>query len=98
MLFFCGMAKKIVKEIKSKKGKQLGQTITEYTRLGKRMRELRIKRGYSSFESFAYDNDLPRVLYGNYEKGEGNITYKNLLKVIKALNVSITEFFSEGFN
>lgn len=98
MPLFCKMAKKIVKEVKVKKSKQLGQVNTDFTKLGKRMRELRIKKGYNSFESFAYDNDLPRVLYGNYEKGEGNITYKNLLKVIKALNVSITEFFSEGFN
>lgn len=92
------MAKKIVKDKKSKKGEQLGQVTTEHTKLGMRMKELRIKKGYSSFESFAYDNDLPRVLYGNYEKGEGNITYKNLLKVIKALNVSVSEFFSKGFN
>ena len=98
MLFFCGMAKKIVEVAKDAKGKQLGQVSTDYIKLGKRMRELRIKKGYNSFESFAYDNELPRVLYGNYEKGEGNITYKNLLKVIKALNVTITEFFSEGFN
>lgn len=97
MLLLCVMAKKVVKDKKDKKSKQLGQVTTEYTKLGKRMKELRIKKGYSSFEAFAYDNDLPRVLYGNYEKGEGNITYKNLLKVIKALNVSITEFFSEGF-
>lgn len=58
------------------------------------MRELRIKKGYNSFETFAYDNDLPRVLYGNYEKGVGNITYKNLLKVVRAMNISINEFFN----
>lgn len=91
------MAKKTIKAVKSKKAKQLTGANVDFMKLGKRMRELRIKKGYSSFESFAYDNDLPRVLYGNYEKGEGNITYKNLLKVIKALNISITEFFSEGF-
>ena len=96
MLLLCSMAKKIVKKASNKKGK-LGQTSTDFIKLGKRMRELRIKKGYNSFESFAYDNDLPRVLYGNYEKGEGNITFKNLLKVINALNISIKEFFSEGF-
>lgn len=71
---------------------------SDFVKLGKRMRELRIKNGYKSFEAFAYDNDLPRVLYGNYEKGVGNITYKNLLKVIKALKVSVKEFFNEGFD
>lgn len=71
---------------------------SDFIKLGKRMRELRIKNGYKSFEIFAYDNDLPRVLYGNYEKGIGNITYKNLLKVIKALKISISDFFREGFD
>ncbi len=97
MLLLCVMAKKMVKKVAKKKGKQLGQINADFSALGKRMKDLRIRKGYNSFEAFAYDNDLPRVLYGNYEKGEGNITYKNLLKVIKALNVSVSEFFSEGF-
>ncbi len=82
------------KESKNKKD----NPAEDFIKLGKRMRELRIKKGYNSFEAFAYDNDLPRVLYGNYEKGAGNITFKNLLKVIKALNVSFREFFSTGFD
>lgn len=88
-----------VKEIKSiKPPKDKSSPIdSDFIKLGKRMRELRIKSGYKSFEAFAYDNDLPRVLYGNYEKGTGNITYKNLLKIIKALKVTMKEFFDEGF-
>ncbi|MGQ0828761.1 MAG: helix-turn-helix domain-containing protein [Bacteroidota bacterium] len=85
-----------IKTQKTKKEK-LTSSDSDFVSLGKRMRELRLKKGYKSFEIFAYDNDLPRVLYGNYEKGVGNITYKNLLKVIRALNVSVKEFFSEGF-
>lgn len=96
MLLFCNMAKANTKIVK-KKLKQDAEKGNDFIKLGQRMRELRIKKGYNSFESFAYDNDLPRVLYGNYEKGEGNITFKNLLKVIKALDVSIKEFFNEGF-
>lgn len=86
----------IKKEKKSKNKKD--NPAEDFIKLGKRMRELRIKKGYNSFEAFAYDNDLPRVLYGNYEKGAGNITYKNLLKVITALGVSINEFFRTGFD
>lgn len=70
----------------------------ELKKLGNRMRMLRIKKGHSSLEKFAFENDLPRVLYGNYEKGKGNITYRNLLKVAHALDVSIGDFFSEGFD
>lgn len=86
--------RKIEKVSKNKKN----SPTEDFIKLGKRMRELRIKKGYNSFEAFAYDNDLPRVLYGNYEKGAGNITYKNLLKVIKALDVSFKDFFSTGFD
>lgn len=98
ILLFCYMKDKVntVKATKSKIEK-VDNAGLEFIKLGKRMRELRIKSGYKSFETFAYDNDLPRVLYGNYEKGVGNITYRNLLKVIKALKVSIKDFFSEGF-
>jgi hypothetical protein len=99
ILFFWSMKPK-VKEIKSiKSAKDKSSPIdSDFIKLGKRMRELRIKRGYKSFEAFAYDNDLPRVLYGNYEKGVGNITYKNLLKVIKALDFTMKDFFNEGFD
>ncbi len=71
---------------------------SDLVKLGKRMRQLRIKKGYTSFEMFAYDNELPRVLYGNYEKGTGNITYKNLMKVIRSLGVSTTQIFNDEFD
>jgi transcriptional regulator with XRE-family HTH domain len=78
------------------KGEKL--VTSDFVKLGKRMKELRLKNGYKSFETFAYDHNLPRVLYGNYEKGIGNITYKNLLKVVKALKISLRDFFNEGFD
>lgn len=66
-------------------------------KLGDRLKTVRIKKGYTSVERFAFDNELSRVLYSNYENGTGNITYKNLLKVTKALDISLKDFFSEGF-
>lgn len=67
-------------------------------KLGDRLKVLRVKKGFTSLERFAFDNELSRVLYSNYENGKGNITYKNLLKVTKALNISLKDFFSEGFD
>ena len=66
-------------------------------KLGDRFKKLRVKKGYMSVEKFAFDSELSRVLYSNYESGKGNITYKNLLKVTKALGISLKDFFSEGF-
>ena len=99
-MLFCTMAKKTaVKKVSpTKNGTALVPENIDSKKLGNRMRELRIQKGYKSAEIFAYDNDLSRVLYGNYEKGQGNITYKNLLKVIRALGVSIADFFSQGFD
>lgn len=64
--------------------------------LGKRIRELRIKAGYSSHEAFAYAHDFPRTQYGRYERGN-NITFTNLVKVVRAFDMTLEEFFSEGF-
>lgn len=98
MVLLCTMKPKAVGLKKNTKVEKSDSLNGDFVKLGKRMRELRIKKGFNSFEAFAYENDLPRMLYGNYKQGVGNITYKNLLKVVKALGVSISDFFSEGFD
>ena len=65
--------------------------------LGKRFRQLRKDRGYTNYELFAFDNNIPRAQYGRYEKGE-DLRFSSLLKVLKALNISLEEFFSKGFD
>lgn len=67
-----------------------------YIRLGKRITELRKKAGYTSQETFAYDADIPRALYGRYEKG-ANLTISSLHRILKFHKISLTEFFKNGF-
>ena len=69
----------------------------DLVKLGKRIKALRIKNGYSNYETFAYENEIPRAQFGRYERGE-DLRYSSLLKVIKALGITIEEFFSEGFD
>jgi len=69
----------------------------ELKKLGERIKSLRLKKGYTNYENFAYDNDLPRAQYGRYENGQ-DIRFSSLVKVIKALGVTMEEFFSEGFD
>jgi len=64
--------------------------------LANRLKELRSKKGYSNYEQFAFDNELPRAQYGRYEKGQ-DLRFSSLLKVLKALDISLEEFFREGF-
>lgn len=64
--------------------------------LGRRLKELRIARGYSNYEQFAFDNELPRAQYGRYEKGQ-DLRFSSLVKVLGALDITLKEFFDEGF-
>lgn len=66
-------------------------------KLGKRLKELRIKKGYTNYEYFAFENEIGRAQYGKYETG-GNIQFDTLIRIIKALDISIKDFFSEGFD
>lgn len=66
-------------------------------KLGKRIKQLRIQRGYSSYEYFAYDHEISRAQFGRYEKGE-DLRFTSLIKVINAFGLTLNEFFSEGFD
>lgn len=66
-------------------------------RLGKRIKQLRIQKGYTSYEYFAYDHDISRAQFGRYENGE-DLRFSSLLKVVNAFGISLEEFFSEGFD
>lgn len=69
----------------------------ELKKLGDRIKALRIKKGYTSYEKFAFDNDISRAQVGRYEQGK-DIQFSTLIRVCNALGVTISEFFSEGFN
>jgi len=66
-------------------------------KLAKRIKDLRIKAGYTSYETFAYEAGISRTMYGNYENGSDMRT-TNLRKIAKAHNMTLEEFFSEGFD
>ncbi len=61
-------------------------------RLGQRIRELRISRGYSQ-EDFAYEVGLDRTYMGSVERGERNIAALNLIRIAKALKIEVGELF-----
>jgi len=65
--------------------------------LGERFKKLRKERGFSNYEQFAFDNEIPRAQYGRYENGE-DLRFSSLLKVLKAMDISLKDFFSEGFD
>jgi transcriptional regulator with XRE-family HTH domain len=68
----------------------------EATLLGKRIKQLRVAKGYSSQETFAYDNGYTLSYYSRVERGE-DIRFTSLIKVCRALDTDLESLFSEGF-
>ena len=80
-----------------KKANQGLNTEAELKKLGKRIKQLRIDKGYSSYEYFAYDNNISRAQFGRYEKGQ-DLRFSSLIKVIAAFEMSVSDFFAEGLD
>ena len=66
-------------------------------KLGERIKSLRISKGYTNYEYFAYEHNIPRAQFGRYERGE-DLRFSSLVKVVKAFGMTLPEFFSEGFD
>ncbi len=69
----------------------------ELRKLGARIKKLRIAKGYSNYEHFAYQNNIPRAQFGRYENGQ-DLRFSSLVKVVSALDMTLHDFFSEGFS
>lgn len=59
---------------------------------GRRIRELRANIGISQ-EELAFRSGLHRTYIGAIERGEKNLSLKNIEKIANALNINIYEIF-----
>ena len=71
-------------------------TEDELKKLGERIKALRIARGYTSYEYFAYEHGISRAQFGRYEQGQ-DLRFSSLVRIVNAFGISLEEFFSEGF-
>jgi hypothetical protein len=62
--------------------------------IGDKLKKLRIKKGYPAYDYFAFEHDISRVLYWRMEKGT-NFTIGSFLKVLKAHDMSMKDFFKD---
>lgn len=69
----------------------------DLVKLGKRIKSLRLAHGFTNYEYFAYEHNIPRSQMGRYEKGE-DLRYSSLIRIVKAFDMTLEEFFSEGFD
>ena len=61
-------------------------------RLGKRIRELRLKRGWTQ-DVFADKSGFHRAQVGAFERGELNVTLGSLLLLAQSLKVKVVDLF-----
>jgi transcriptional regulator with XRE-family HTH domain len=72
-------------------GKPRKKPIPESQRkFGQRVRQLREKRGWSQ-EGFAHEGGLGRSFSGAIERGEKDVRLSTLIKIAKALAMSVAE-------
>ncbi len=65
----------------------------ELIKFGNNVRELRNQKGFSQ-EAFADSVGLHRTYMGGIERGERNISYLNLIKIARALDMDLNELIS----
>jgi len=63
--------------------------------IGKKLFQLRVKKGYKSHASFAEAHNLPRVQYWRMEKGKSNVTLRSLHKVLSIHHMTLEQLFEE---
>lgn len=63
-------------------------------RFGQTVRRLRGQKGFSQ-ESFADKAGLDRSYIGGVERGERNISLRNIVRISMALQLSLSQLFSE---
>lgn len=70
----------------------LDENQSNYKKIGNRIKQLRVKAGYSSGEKFAYEYEINRSQYLRYEYGT-DMCISTLLKITDAHNITLHEFF-----
>ena len=72
--------------------KPVKKTLDRHIRkICKKLKEIRIEKGYNSYENFAWDNDLPRVQYWRLENGV-NFRMESLLRVLDVHKMKLEDF------
>jgi transcriptional regulator with XRE-family HTH domain len=63
--------------------------------MGAKFKVLRQKKGYKSYETFAFDNEINRMQYWRLEKGMANFSMATLLRILQVHKLSLGEFFKD---
>lgn len=82
----------MAKKVSKKSPDPLNENEIQFKKIGNRIKQLRLKAGYTSAEKFAYENEISRAQYARYERGV-DMQISSLLRILIAHNVTLAEFF-----
>ena len=64
--------------------------------IGNCIRTIRKANWFSNYEQFAFQHEFNRSSYCRFERGE-DMRLSSLLRVLDAFDITLQEFFAEGF-
>lgn len=64
-----------------------------YEKIGKRIKALRLAAGYTNAEKFAFEHEITRSQYANWEKGQ-DMKVSSLNRIAQAHGITIQDFFA----
>lgn len=79
---------------KKKKVSPESRYSTQFAKLGKRIKELRKQKGYTSSLKFAFDKGFSHIQMARWEKGN-NISFESMLRLAEAFNISVSDLLKD---
>lgn len=64
------------------------------SKIAEKIKKLRIDKGFTSHEEFAWEHEINRVQYWRIEKGS-NLTLTSLLRILDIHKISLSDFFKD---
>ena len=65
-------------------------------KLGKRLKALRLEKGFTNMDIFAYEHGFSRAQYGRYETGK-DLQFTTLVRLANCFEITLAELFNKGF-
>jgi transcriptional regulator with XRE-family HTH domain len=81
-------------QINRKVSKIYDDPLVDVIKVSRKIKALRISRGYPTAESFTKRHGLSRSLYIRFEKGS-DLRFSSLIRIIKAFDMSFADFFED---
>lgn len=60
--------------------------------IGARLKASRKKKGFTSYEHFAYKMEISRSLYSKYESGS-DMKVSTLIRILQGMGMKVSDFF-----